>query len=239
MRHHQPTVSLTSYTMPDGTWKWVSRAWMVDMRGDGQTQYDGFEYNWAFRTKHWRAEVGTLSAGGWVRRRRWIRLMVRPAQAVKPPEPASSAPTPHMLFQHIIHLEHHEAGMTRPPSVTTTPESRDSLTDSAVVWQGDLEGDWQRCHAALRKLGTDGRQLELWTHWLNDTTSVTTENSGPREAANRWTMHSSSETVDDLENSELSRVVKDILTQPDLHHVAPVLRSHVSCLSLDNPQFMY
>ena len=90
-----------------------------------------------------------------------MRLMMRPANVIKPQELTSTAPTPHLLFQHIIHLEHHEAGMTRPPSVAETEGSRDSQDDSGVVWQGDVEDDWERCHAALRKLGTDGRQLEL------------------------------------------------------------------------------
>ncbi|TFY55577.1 hypothetical protein EVJ58_g8155, partial [Rhodofomes roseus] len=50
----QPTVSLASYPLPDGTWRWVSRAWMIDMRGDGLLQQDGFEYAWTFRSGHWR-----------------------------------------------------------------------------------------------------------------------------------------------------------------------------------------
>ncbi|KAF8350060.1 hypothetical protein F5887DRAFT_858528, partial [Amanita rubescens] len=74
-RSKQPFKSLNDYQFPDGTWRWVSKSWMIDMRSDsGEVQYDGFEYNWFFRRHHWRAEVGPLSAGGWVRRRRWIRL---------------------------------------------------------------------------------------------------------------------------------------------------------------------
>ena len=86
-RSKQPFKSPDDYQFPDGTWRWVSKSWMIDMRSDsGEIQYDGFEYNWFFRRHHWRAEVGPLSAGGWVRRRRWIRLMMRPAKH-PPPEP--------------------------------------------------------------------------------------------------------------------------------------------------------
>ncbi|KAG0708859.1 hypothetical protein DFH29DRAFT_345129 [Suillus ampliporus] len=77
----QPNITLSNYPLPDGTWRWVSRTWMIDMRTDsGEVQYDGFEYNWFFREKNWHAEIGKLSTGAWVRRRRWVRLMMRPAQ---------------------------------------------------------------------------------------------------------------------------------------------------------------
>ncbi|KIK93743.1 hypothetical protein PAXRUDRAFT_144397, partial [Paxillus rubicundulus Ve08.2h10] len=80
-RARQPNVSLTNYPLPDGTWRWVSKAWMIDMRTDlGGVQHDGFEYNWLFCKKHWHADSGKFGAGAWVRRRRWVRLMMRPAK---------------------------------------------------------------------------------------------------------------------------------------------------------------
>jgi hypothetical protein len=124
---------------------------MIDMRGEGVVQHDGFEYNWFFRRGKWSPEVGTLSAGGWVRRRRWVRLMVRPA--VK--RPTSSAPnTPN------------PQGTVAPPSV---PESQSSGASSAIgeVWQGDVAADWERCKALMRRVGRDGRRLELWRTWLS------------------------------------------------------------------------
>ncbi|KAI0308199.1 hypothetical protein B0F90DRAFT_1680930 [Multifurca ochricompacta] len=78
-RDRQPQVSLHDYPLPDGTWRWVSKTWMVDMRSEGEVHYDGFEYNWFFRRHKWRPEPGGFNAGGWVRRRRWVRLMMRPA----------------------------------------------------------------------------------------------------------------------------------------------------------------
>ncbi|OBZ78999.1 hypothetical protein A0H81_01126 [Grifola frondosa] len=155
----QPTVSLTDYPLPDGTWRWVSRAWMIDMHGDGQVQYDGFEYNWFFRSKNWRPEVGFMSAGGFVRRRRWLRLMMRPAQVR---EGANGAATPDGLLE-VPLLEHHE-GASRPPSVTLSAAA-DDTNSPAEIWKGD-EGDWNRCHAALKRLRRDGRKLELWQRWL-------------------------------------------------------------------------
>jgi len=33
-------VTLETYPLPDPTWRWVSRFWLVDMRG-GEVQHDG------------------------------------------------------------------------------------------------------------------------------------------------------------------------------------------------------
>ena len=81
-RSEQPPITLDAYPLPDGDWRWVSRTWMIDMRNSDSSivQHDGFEYNWVFRQRKWRAQVGFLSAGGWVRRRRWVRLMMRPSK---------------------------------------------------------------------------------------------------------------------------------------------------------------
>ena len=132
-----------------------------------------------------------------------------------------------MLFQHIIHIEHHEAGMTRPPSVKTSSSDANSEEESAVVWQGDVEADWKRCHAALRGLGTDGRQLELWAHWLASPVLEKGKLSAAEPIA-KSALHPSTETVDDLQRGDLGRAINEILTQPEIQHVASVLRNHVS-----------
>lgn len=54
---------------------------MIDMR-DGNVQHDGFEYNWSFGGKKWRSRAGRFNTGALVRRRRWARLMVRPAAGI-------------------------------------------------------------------------------------------------------------------------------------------------------------
>ncbi|CAE7105499.1 unnamed protein product, partial [Rhizoctonia solani] len=150
--------ALADYQLPDPTWRWVSKYWMVDMRGDGEVQQDGYEYNWCFRSKGWRASIGSFNAGGWVRRRRWVRLMMRPANAGSPSSPlahedgfittpASSIPTP------------------TPPSTTTLNESEKNEREDALIWRGD-DGDWLRVRDALRTFRSDGRRLEVWERWL-------------------------------------------------------------------------
>ncbi|KAI0348060.1 hypothetical protein BDW22DRAFT_1404101 [Trametopsis cervina] len=168
-RRHHPSVSLASYPLPDGEWRWVSRTWMVDMRDNGQTQHDGFEYNWLFRQKHWQPQVGFFSAGGWVRRRRWVRLMMRPARSrITSPGGTSTLAIPG-VSEEVLQLQHTEAGATRPPSIMPTldaEEEQEEEEEEANVWKGDPDHDWDRCHHALMRLDRDGRRLELWQRWL-------------------------------------------------------------------------
>jgi hypothetical protein len=154
-RDIQPQVSLHDYPLPDGTWRWVSKSWMVDMRSEGEVHYDGFEYNWVFRRHKWRPEPGTFSAGAWVRRRRWIRLMMRPA--------------------HPLAIEQHDDSDGQRPRTVSTPMTRYSIvpddsvpeleTEKTMVWRGDLD-DWKRCHHLMTRLNRDGIKLELWRDWL-------------------------------------------------------------------------
>lgn len=152
-RDRQPQVSLQDYPLPDGTWRWVSTCWMVDMRSEGEVQYDGFEYNWLFRRHKWRPEPGWLSAGGWVRRRRWVRLMMRPAHP------------------HHAATEQEDKGVPLTTSSSTRysviPDSRtlELETEKVMVWRGDSD-DWNRCHHLMARLNRDGTKLELWREWL-------------------------------------------------------------------------
>lgn len=144
-RSAQPDVSLADYPLPDGTWRWVSSTWMIDMRDDGDVSYDGFEYNWFFRRQHWHPDVGKFGLGGWVRRRRWVRLMTRPGN----------------LHERAV------LAATNP----TSPSSDNGHTPTPIprVWMGDGD-DWKRCHLLMRRLDRDGKRLELWKEWLDAST---------------------------------------------------------------------
>ncbi|KAF9652017.1 hypothetical protein BDM02DRAFT_3089902 [Thelephora ganbajun] len=173
-RSHKPTISLSSYPLPSGDWKWVSKSWMIDMRGDGQVQYDGFEYNWFFRKHKWSA-----TNAAWVRRRRWIRLMMRPAKQYLHPgtKPSSTSPNPSVgvpagqnqspfLSNGGRSRYSWRSGMqSLPPSVPSS-HSATSSTAPGFIWQGDGRDDWERCHDYLRSLTRDGKKLELWRLWL-------------------------------------------------------------------------
>ena len=227
----QPTVSLASYPLPDGTWRWVSRSWMIDMRGDGLVQHDGFEYAWSFRSSSWRPEIGTLSTGAWVRRRRWVRLMVcvhRPdAQPdAERAERAGEARGEVEGEMPAIEVLQDVPGATRPPSVVETLASEDEKAE-AEVWLGD-DGDWERCRAALRKIGRDGKKLELWKRWFGfgfhsdtDETSEDEHEKGKSKA-------------DEHEVSSVSSVDREIEeevgirpVQPPRGYIARVICAHV------------
>jgi hypothetical protein len=152
---------------------------MIDMRGEGAVQYDGFEYNWAFRSKHWRAHVGTLSAGGFVRRRRWVRLMVKPAPKRRLPAQSSSSaknsPAPSWVDP--------PAGTHPANSVVSSSGGSVGLELVGEVWQGNAEADWVRCRALMRRVGRDGRRLELWKTWLSAYLPPVGETKRPKQ----WT----------------------------------------------------
>jgi len=71
-----------------------------------------------------------------VRRRSWVRLMMLPATSTPPISLSSQA-------QHRISV------------VASIREG---------IWRGD-ENDWERCHAALKLVDTDGKKLELMRNW--------------------------------------------------------------------------
>jgi hypothetical protein len=119
---------------------------MIDMRDDGSVQYDGWEYNWYFRQHGWRSHIGHLSAGGHVRRRRWVRLMMRPA----PSKYRTGARCP---------------PSQSPPVVQSPVPPSTSIYED--VWQGELNTDWARYQTLARSVGSDGRCLELWQKWLH------------------------------------------------------------------------
>ncbi|PPQ80830.1 hypothetical protein CVT25_001955 [Psilocybe cyanescens] len=170
-RSKQPPITLDSYPLPDGNWHWVSRCWMIDMRTDsGEVQHDGFEYNWMFRRHNWRAQIGSFNAGGWVRRRRWIRLMVRPAKPKKDDTDTFATPSTLASSRSSDKRRHrHSIASSFPPSVFT---QRTDITDTWAkidpdeVWMGDIATDWLRCRNLMKHFGRDGRKLELWKLWL-------------------------------------------------------------------------
>ena len=209
-RDRQPQVSLHEYPLPDGTWRWVSTSWMVDMRSEGEVHYDGFEYNWFFRRHKWRPEPGTFSAGGWVRRRRWIRLMMRP------PHPTA--------------IEHRDDSDSQQPYTVSTPMTRYSIipddsaseieADKAMVWRGDL-GDWKRCYRLMARLNRDGIKLELWRDWLG---------VSPRTRRRVWTEDDYLTTSEDFNGGPIIRA--PALEGAQRESLATVVQEHVRAVSI-------
>ena len=224
-RSKQPPVTLANYPLPDGDWHWVSRCWMVDMRADSaEVQHDGFEYNWMFRKRNWSSRVGPCSAHGWVRRRRWIRLMVRPAKQKKDHDGFSTLAAGGKDLAARIRPQ-----SSSPPSVLTrSTDITDHWLqmDPADIWLGDPEGDWRRCLDVMKLFSRDGRKLELWRLWLgcyhpDQFSSETTSVKGKRPEG-------------EIENPLPPDIFSsDILSQDSVsiaprEHVIAVLRHHAS-----------
>lgn len=195
----------------------------------GAVQHDGFEYNWSFRNHHWRAQVGVLSAGGWVRRRRWVRLMMRPTKFHKPD---ADGLTPTSSNDNLNSAKQQSSSPSLPPSVNTGfSNSLINWDDLGLdnVWFGeDPEANWDRCHQVLKRLGRDGRKIEVWRIWLGyyhpDYQHAFTEINGKgKRREKQWTeddtlMDSGDPTHD---GSSFERIVP-----PPREMIIAVLREH-------------
>ena len=185
----------------------------------------------AVRSRKWGPDPGFMSNRGLVRRRRWIRLMMRPAQA-RHNDLDSLVSTPGALSV-LPELPHIEEGATRPPSVLLTALDEDEGT--VDVWRGD-EGDWDRCHLALRHLNRDGRKLELWATWLGVPEGVAVSRRSSRvpstflhQAAGQSSMDRRDEDIS--EQTEADRLTADTGARTSKAHrsfIIPVVRAHVS-----------
>ncbi|KAJ7181664.1 hypothetical protein C8R43DRAFT_1055353 [Mycena crocata] len=214
-RSKQPDVSLALYPLPDGAWRWLS-PWMIDMRSDsGEVQHDGFEYNFIFRTHKWHPEAGAMS---WVRRRRWIRLMMRPAKPKHPRKADSLTPnTPNTPAVSIAHNRYSIAS-SMPPSVFDSQMENGSFTDveAEELWQSDdPEINWERCRLAMRRAGRDGRILELWRQWLGDEPKPE-DKKGKRK---QW-------TEDNDPPSTITEFASVPHAPPPITNILPALRGH-------------
>ncbi|KAJ3493690.1 hypothetical protein NMY22_g20173 [Coprinellus aureogranulatus] len=134
-----------------------------------------------FRKHGWRSQVGPVSAGGWVRRRRWIRLMVRPAKPRRDHDDTSSTPTRSNTPGPGSSTASSSARQRYRKSIASNLQSSilSGATGSSAftdhwqdmnpddVWLGDsVEADWERLHEFMKRFGRDGRKLEVWRLWL-------------------------------------------------------------------------
>jgi hypothetical protein len=210
---------------------------MVDMRGDGAVQHDGFEYNWFFRRHHWRPAVGAMNAGGWVRRRRWVRLMMRPAShrqtlphINEPPEAVGTSYTPS------------GGGSSVPPSISNSSTNTDGYVAAiGEVWHGDVQTDWERCQALMKRVGRDGRRLELWKTWLGGLLLTATPEAEDLEAdkgayttlsrPKQWT-EDSQMMPSEVDYAYVAQERSNTSNGLDINrqHIAAVIQVHVSTL---------
>jgi len=224
-RSKQPPISLENFPLPDGNWQWVSRVWMIDMRSDsGEVQHDGFEYNWSFRNRGWRAQIGSFNAGGWVRRRRWIRLMVLPAKPRKSEVngDGSLVSTPDKRMS---------LASSQPSSLRSGVSDPWSNIDPSEVWLSEPAENWRRCRKLMSRLATDGQKLEIWRLWFGvDHPDYKDKflTVSPKRREKQW-------TEDDYplpsEVAASTIPIKEFIAPVQRQYIIPVLRGHV-CDSL-------
>ncbi|KAG1454727.1 hypothetical protein G6F46_008476 [Rhizopus delemar] len=66
-------MNIENYQLPDPTWQWVSKNWMIDMTDD--VDESGWQYALKFHGADWHGNYKHFRS--FVRRRRWIRLRYR------------------------------------------------------------------------------------------------------------------------------------------------------------------
>lgn len=72
-------MNIENYQLPDPTWEWVSKNWMIDMTED--VDEAGWQYALKFHGAVWHGNYKHFRS--FVRRRRWIRLRHRPLVSKK------------------------------------------------------------------------------------------------------------------------------------------------------------
>ncbi|KAI1312266.1 hypothetical protein EDD11_003023 [Mortierella claussenii] len=76
-------MDITDYVVPDPSWEWVHKSWLVDMTGD--VDEDGWEYAMTFHGSPWHGNYEVFRS--FARRRRWLRLRKRKGKVLGKPSP--------------------------------------------------------------------------------------------------------------------------------------------------------
>ncbi|KAF9094915.1 hypothetical protein BGX27_001357 [Mortierella sp. AM989] len=76
-------MDITAFVVPDPSWEWVHKSWLVDMTGD--VDEDGWEYAMTFHGSPWHGSYEPFQS--FARRRRWIRLRKRKGKTLGKPSP--------------------------------------------------------------------------------------------------------------------------------------------------------
>ncbi|KAF9427303.1 hypothetical protein BGZ94_005159 [Podila epigama] len=82
-------MDITNYELPDPSWEWVHKSWLVDMTSD--VDEDGWEYAMTFHGSPWHGNHEVLRS--FARRRRWLRLRKRKGTMMN-----KAAPLPERVY---------------------------------------------------------------------------------------------------------------------------------------------
>ncbi|KAF9144810.1 hypothetical protein BG015_012092 [Linnemannia schmuckeri] len=124
----------SDYELPDPSWEWVHKSWLVDMTGD--VDEDGWEYAMTFHGSPWHGNYEIFRS--FARRRRWLRLRKRKGKALGKP---GSLPE-----------------RTYPPSI---PELSQSQFDASIALQQDATPYSTVDRRAGKSTGTGTGNLSL------------------------------------------------------------------------------
>ncbi|KAF9977541.1 hypothetical protein BGZ73_005670 [Actinomortierella ambigua] len=147
-------LDITNYEVPDPSWEWVHRSWLVDMTGD--VDEDGWEYAMTFHGSPWHGSHEIFRS--FSRRRRWLRLRKkkgvtrgRPGQL--PPRVYSDEITPIVWTKADLSGNYLDSPSPFPPLNVELPLENDG-TDVSI-------GTPRSNHTGLPKIGLPAKALRV------------------------------------------------------------------------------
>ncbi|KAJ8657192.1 hypothetical protein O0I10_007008 [Lichtheimia ornata] len=137
----------TTYQLPDPTWQWVTKEWMVDMSGD--VDEAGWQYALKFHGAVWHGNYKHFRS--FVRRRRWIRLRRRlvPVESEEQEEEETKDNE-----QKLINVDDNDSGF--PQSSSSTSSSFQALDNPQ-----HLKDELAKCRLDRERLRVLGQVVSM------------------------------------------------------------------------------
>lgn len=155
-----------------------------------------------------------------MRRRRWIRLMMRPSGLQISRHHKFEGRGPPSIS--IRTMWHHQSAASSFSNIAKPlqHDTRRNNSDVNLGWlKEDVEGNWQKCCSLMKDLGQDGRKLELWKKWLIEARLAETDNG---KAPHK-------ELAGDIASDATDVSYARKLPTPSTEYLIPILHLRVCC----------
>jgi hypothetical protein len=128
-------MNIENYQLPDPTWEWVSKDWMIDMTED--VDEAGWQYALKFHGAVWHGNYKHFRS--FVRRRRWIRLRHRPL--------VNNKKQPQLLIQQKM-----ESSVKTGTLVNVEEEDKNNEPSTSAIKEHELMEMLKKCRLDRERL---------------------------------------------------------------------------------------
>jgi hypothetical protein len=132
-------------------------------------------------------------------------------------------------------LPHSRDSDSVSPSVDLSHAGRttNSLNVDDIWSSNDVELNWTLCHIIMKKLGRDGRRVELWKRWLRQYhDNILESDHKGKERDMQWNEFDGKSVFSEKQNVLSSSESLAQLRCPPREYLIPVLRRYVCSLQL-------